>query len=347
MNIFLNSFFLGYMTLISACNGQNTQQDTCPPPLLIPDTVSVIEGEIRCIFQDAKNNLWFASNGEGVFKYDGKTMVQFTEKHGLFSNFVWNIQEDKAGNIWFKTNVQPTDTDGICYFNGTEFKKIQADPVTPNDTTLNGELLFDYHYAEKSLKKIQLPHTSPIKNEANIRQHYDIYCTCIDRNGNLWFGTCNAGICQYNGKTFTWFDNMELGAAIRSIFEDKNGTIWAGNNGDGLFRFDGKNFINFSKEKNLHNPDFEKYPIGKPGLLSRVWIITDDNQGNLWLGTIDNGVWKYDGKTITNYTTKDGLGIDSIWTIYQDKMGRLWFGTAGDGVYTFNGKTFEKFKIGK
>ncbi len=92
----------------------------------------------------------------------------------------------------------------------------------------------------------------------------------------------------------------------------------------------------------MHNTHFEKYPLGKPGLLSRVWSFVEDKQGSLCKGTIDNGVWKYYGKITTNYTTKDGL---AIWTIFKDNSGQLWFGTEGDGVYTFNGKTFEKFKV--
>ena len=58
-----------------------------------------------------------------------------------------------------------------------------------------------------------------------------------------------------------------------------------------MFRYDGTNFINFFREKNFLNPDFEKYPMGKPGLMSRVWKITEDNQGNLYVATIDYGIW--------------------------------------------------------
>jgi ligand-binding sensor domain-containing protein len=94
---------------------------------------------------------------------------------------------------------------------------------------------------------------------------YDIFATCVDSKGNVWFGTATAGICRYDGKGYAWFDKDELGCATRTIFEDKNATIWAGNNGEGLFRFDGKGFINFPREKKLHNPDFEKYPVGKRG----------------------------------------------------------------------------------
>ncbi len=315
--------------------------------IITGDTVCEIGGEIRSVFQDSKKNLWFASNGQGVFRFDGKRIIQFTDKHGLCSNFVWNIQESKNGNIWFKTNVQPSDVNAICCFDGNFFSTIQTDPnAIPaiNYNYLNDELLFDYYYTGKSLVKIALPHTSPIKNDNNFSHFYDIYSTCKDKNGNVWLGTQGAGVCKYDGVKYAWLDDKELGSAVRSIFEDKNGTIWIGNNGDGLFRYSEGKLINFSREKKLENYDFEKYPTGKEGMMSRVWTITDDKQGNLWIGTIDNGVWMYDGKTVTNYTTKHGLGINSIWTIYKDKNDDLWFGTAGDGVYTFNGTTFEKFK---
>jgi ligand-binding sensor domain-containing protein len=340
------NFLLLLMVFISSCNGQNQKlvesefQQT--PNIIIGDTVSEIGKEIRCIFQDSKKNLWFATDGEGVYKYDGNTIIQFTDKHGLCGNFVWNVQESKDGTMWFKTK------DAICYFDGKKFTTKQVDEntfQTMNYNYLNNGLLVEYYYNEKSLVKIQLPQTSPIKNDTNSQFHYDIYCTYKDRDGNLWFGTCTAGVCKYDGKTYTWLDNKELGAPVRSIFEDKSGAIWIGNNGYGLFRYDGKSLINFTKEKKLENPDFIKTFKSKEGTLARVWTITDDKQGNLWVGTIDAGVWMFDGKTLTNFTTKDGLGSDDIWTIYKDKNANLWFGTDGAGVYTFNGKTFEKFKL--
>ena len=341
---------LGALTIFTSCNGQGQKTSykeveiTAKGP--VGDTVSIIDGEIRGIFQDSKNNLWFASNGNGIFKYDGTTIINYTEKHGLSSDYVWMVKEGKDGKIWFKTNVRPNDIDAICWFNGYEFKTIQPETNAISYDFKKGELLFDYYFDGKSLSKIQLPHTSSIKNDLNKKHHYDIYGTCIDRSGNVWFGTPTAGICKYDGINYTWFDTLELGCAIRDIYEDKNGTIWAGTNGEGLFRYDGKSFINFSREKNLHNPDFEKYPTGKPGLMSRVWKITEDNLGYLWVATIDNGAWMYDGKTLINYTSKDGLSMEGvgIWTIYKDKKGKLWFGTEGAGVYTFDGKKFNKFE---
>lgn len=330
------------LTVFTACSGQNQNsvegKINRPVYSMAGDTVAQIGSQIRCIFQDAENNFWFATDGEGVFKYDGRIITQFTDKHGLCSNYVWNVQESKDKNIWIKTR------DGICYFDGSTFTNMQEDNAVPT-MNFNGqrdELLVEYYADKESLVKIQLPHTSPIKSD-NPRFQYDIYCTEIDKSGNLWFGTCTAGVCKYDGNSYTWLRDTALGAPVRAIFEDKNGTIWIGNNGYGLFRYDGKTLINFTKEKKLENPDFIKTFESKEGTLARVWTITDDKQGNLWIGTIDAGVWKFDGQALVNYTTKDGLGSEAIWTIYRDRKDKLWFGTDGAGVYTFDGKTFAPF----
>lgn len=341
---FTAKYILIILIFFNSCNAQSEgKTKSVLETTVTGDTVFEIGPNIRCIFQDSKNNIWFATDGKGVFKYDGKSLLQFTDKHGICCNFVWGIQEADNGDIWFKTQK------GICYFNGRQFILQQEDEMSArrnNYNYMNDQLLFEHYYDGKSLVKIILPHTSYIKNEnKNFRFQYDIYSTLKDRHGNIWFGTCTAGVCKFDGKEYTWIDNKELGAPVRTIFEDKKGAIWIGNNGYGLFRYDNKGLTNVTKQRKLENPDFIKTFESKAGTMARVWTITDDKQANLWIGTIDAGVWMFDGKTLTNYTTKDGLGSDSIWTIYKDKNDVLWFGTDGAGVYQFNGKTFSKFKL--
>ncbi len=130
------------------------------------------------------------------------------------------------------------------------------------------------------------------------------------------------------------------------MFQDKSGNLWFGNNGGGLYRYDGKSLINFTEEKGLGNSEFIKglKMTDQPGTLARVWTIAEDKAGNLWFGTIDAGAWRYDGKTLTNFTMKDGLTSNAICTIYKDKTGTLWFGTHTGGVCKFNGKSFINFR---
>jgi ligand-binding sensor domain-containing protein len=73
-----------------------------------------------------------------------------------------------------------------------------------------------------------------------------------------------------------------------------------------------------------------------------VFTIAEDDEGNIWFGDRDAGIWKYDGVRMSNYTTKDGLANDHALSICKDDQGVLWFGMEDGKVYTFNGKTFEK-----
>jgi ligand-binding sensor domain-containing protein len=341
--------FIG-LTAFCSCNGQNqksaenkTEQNVF---INIGDTVSDLGKNIDCVFQDKNDNYWFASNGDGVYRYDGKTLIHLTDKHGLCSNFVWKIQQDINGNLWFSTR------DGICQFNGKTFTDytniIKNIPLGKLQYT-NGGLFFDQlnslcYYDGKSFTNFSIHPNSYSPLPSDMNRPYSVYSTLIDNLGNVWFGTQEKGVCRYDGNSFTFFTDQGLDkAAVRTLFQDKAGNIWAGNNGAGLFKFNGKGFTNFTDEKGLANHDFLKKLSGKEGTLARPWTINEDDSGNLYIGTIDAGVWKYDGTNLTNYTIKDGLTGNSIWTIFKDKKGYLWFVTDGEAICKFNGNTFTKY----
>jgi ligand-binding sensor domain-containing protein len=69
-----------------------------------------------------------------------------------------------------------------------------------------------------------------------------------------------------------------------------------------------------------------------------------DKFGNLWFGTAGEGVYKYDGKLFTQYTTKDGLNSNRVWSILQDKDDEIWFGTT-DGICRFDGISITSTQI--
>ena len=63
--------------------------------IAVGDTVSELDKTIWIIFQDKNNNYWFGSNGQGVYRFDGKTILHFSTKDGLLNNGIRGIQEDK------------------------------------------------------------------------------------------------------------------------------------------------------------------------------------------------------------------------------------------------------------
>ncbi|MBK9402157.1 MAG: hypothetical protein IPN36_15360 [Bacteroidetes bacterium] len=76
---------------------------------------------------------------------------------------------------------------------------------------------------------------------------------------------------------------------------------------------------------------------------NNVADILEDKQGNIWIGTFNGGVSKYDGKTYTNFT-KDGIieGIET-YNFCEDIKGNIWFSAEGYGVYRYDGANFTQF----
>lgn len=63
-----------------------------------------------------------------------------------------------------------------------------------------------------------------------------------------------------------------------------------------------------------------------------------DKAGNLWFGTSDNGLYKYDGTSFRQFLVADGLSSNAINDILEDKDGKIWIGTK-DGVCLYDPST--------
>jgi ligand-binding sensor domain-containing protein len=56
------------------------------------------------------------------------------------------------------------------------------------------------------------------------------------------------------------------------------------------------------------------------------------------------GVFRYDGTSFTNLTSKIiSPRFSSFWDVLEDRKGNLWFASKDSGVYYYNGKSFQHF----
>jgi len=319
--------------------------------LLQADTLKFTSG-IRSIFQDSKGNYWLGSHTEGMCYYDGKTFEYFTTNDGLQNNQIRSIQEDKNGIIWIVT------ARGVNSYNGgkltsysTEFNAQKTDW---NTTTGN---LWFYAGEEDGINRFDGMNMNylifPKPKNDNPNKSYGVTGISKDKDGNVWIATYSA-LFNYNGKRTNIFDekNMKLEdnevLHIRSVLADSKGRIWIGNNGIGVILKERDSITHFSKEQgkliplNEFEANIKSQQFAKNTGLQSVFAIEEDSEGNIWFGDRDSGAWKYDGKSLTNYTIDNKLSTAMIWSIYNDNNDNLLFGMADGGVYKFNGKSFDK-----
>ncbi len=70
---------------------------------------------VRAMYQDKKGNYWFGTNGNGIIRYDGKTLEKINIEQSPNWLSIREIIEDKVGNVWFGTSSGLVKYDGEKY----------------------------------------------------------------------------------------------------------------------------------------------------------------------------------------------------------------------------------------
>ena len=160
--------------------------------------------DVNSISQSADGSIWFGTRG-ALFRYDGKTFVNFTKKHSLNimgSSYIPTLI-DRRGHLWFgganglfhydgkkvQRVFQPAcfslfeDSRGKIWFSGGTLK---GEDPKPGFSVLNS---FDL---SAGLENIVVK-----REQIEIRQGA-IFGLCEDKDGNIWFGT-GRGIGRIDG----------------------------------------------------------------------------------------------------------------------------------------------------
>ena len=121
----------------------------------------------------------------------------------------------------------------------------------------------------------------------------------------------------------TVMDGLPENSAL-SLLQDRLGFIWIGTQ-NGLARYDGRTMTTYQYDA------ADPYSFGGQLVLK----IHEDRAGDLWFGTMEDGLVHYDRATgrFTSYrhhpedeTTISG---DAVQSIYEDQRGDLWLGIGG------------------
>jgi ligand-binding sensor domain-containing protein len=119
---------------------------------------------------------------------------------------------------------------------------------------------------------------------------------------------------------------------VSSIIQDKSGNIFFGTN-KGICKYDGKTFTTIPMTDTLS-----------------IISLLEDQEGNIWFGVINKGIYRYDGRNVSNFLYKYKHPIfgdkfeNYISDIIQDKNGNIWFSSwNGGGVWRYDGKDFKQF----
>ncbi|MBL7798227.1 MAG: regulator [Saprospiraceae bacterium] len=342
-----------FLTIFSSCDGQEKTYTPMLPgasqnnprvvskspavPLPPDNDTTLVSQYIRSIFQDSKGNLWFGTLGEGVVRYDVKSLTYFSNHDGFNSGSVHAINEDKDGNLWFGTDEGVYKYDGITFRNygkkdGLNHIDISRKSILVDKSggiwvgTHAGVYRYDPFADSFGGQPFSLFQLLPPINVSGIME---------DKNGSIWFGSSGNGVFRYDGLTVVNIaDKKGLGENYAGgLAQDKDGNMWFTMR-NGICKYDGKTLTEYTPKDGLGGSEF--------------WGICIEESGIIWV-TARGSTTRFDPSVplpntgaFTVFTPEDGLNC-CVQSMYQDRAGNMWWG-AGAGLFRFDGTRFYQVK---
>ncbi len=267
------------------------------------------------IEQDNLGFLWIATR-TGINRFDGEKFWTYGKKDGLPHNLARELLNSKQGVLWAASES------GLAWFDGESF---QAVPDWPQNTSAraiseasDGTLWVATYGA--GLLQIKTGGNPKIINSIDSRTGLPknrVRSVFVDKDDNIWASMSDIVVKITKGKVkeIPW---LTKDSEIRDFYQHRDGSIWVGTR-HGVVKYDGN--------------AFKPLDMGVDLSKQTVNTILLDNNGNLWLGTRDFGVYKFDENlNHQHFDMSDGLPDNSINSIFQDNEGNIWFGTYGGGL---------------
>jgi len=338
---------------ISFCNGQvkekpvndSTENEVNTQPIILNQSTTfpqihtnlngMVREFVRTMYQDKKGNFWFGTNGNGIIRYDGKTLEKISIEGLRPFNVVREIVEDKAGHLWFGTDYGLIKYDGEKFTTYSEKDGLQDDEIWGLKIDKSGLIWVGSiggvsHFDGEKFIPFPLP-DSMVENPNHMLSYKLVFKIIEDKSGTIWLVTDGNGIFKYNKGEVTHLTtkNGLTDNNTADILEDKEGNIWIGTFNGGVSKFDGKTYTNFTKD----------------GIIEGIetYNFCEVSQGNIWFSAENIGVYKYNGANFTQFTTDKGLTTNVVQSIYEDNKGQLWFGT-WQGISIYDGQKFMNAK---
>ena len=295
-------------------------------------------------YTDEKNRIWlgYYNNGIDVYNENYNKFKSLRSISGysnsLSSSSVTGIIKDDKDRLWISTTeggIDVYDKKTSRFTNLINNKNNIANGLDKLETTSifkdsNGNILIGTWESGFYILKKNSRRFKNINNSNSKLKSDKVMSFAEDSNGTIWIGTFFGGLYSYNtyNNKVSHYDSSAFveyninTSNIRKVIVDNKDNIWIGTRA-GLYR------INKNEEDSFSITSFNerfKTILGENISSTIVYSLFEDELKNIWIGSLDYGLFKYNYDTdeINWFNNDNGFIHESISSIAQDQNGHLW-----------------------
>jgi ligand-binding sensor domain-containing protein/signal transduction histidine kinase len=276
--------------------------------------------EVRTLCQDSLGYIWCGTY-DGFSRYDGASFVTFEVPGGLGANAINAMMPGTKGELWVGTNGGGLS---LCVNGGIRRYPVNAaDPISQENRvnavcrisggrslvgTDRGAFLFDGERFERFRPEV-IPASWPVEFFFN------------NGSGTIWIGT-STGMYVVRDTAGLPCRRIDLPGMphVNAIAGEGTGLLWCATDAGIRCLKPG--------DRPESNPGIvpPRGPIDRLAR-TRARALLVDRRGTLWVGTDEDGLFRYSTGVFTEYTSFNGLPANRVSALMEDSESNIWVAT--------------------
>ena len=312
------------------------------------------QSQVRIILEDKNGYLWVGTEGGGLARFDGRTFKVYTTLDGLQSNLVNSLLLDAQQNLWI---VHPR---GLTKYDGVSFKKFEQPGSRTSATRLRR--IFDFNdtiffmsapgYIGKIHNDSVYYWSKPIFPRKGGTREQLISFARMSEDGTLIFCINQRAFYCRKGNDDYWIRVTDQFNYIVNTFTYEKKTILKTDNGywaldlekraivrqdlpviHDVVQYDSVQNVfwtvygNYLLKERLEGEKVKADTVMRDIDISQIVI---DSEGNTWLGSNGNGLYKY---FVQDFDRCGSGNLTNVMAIYHDRAGANWIGSMTRGLF--------------
>ena len=287
--------------------------------------------------QDSSGLIWIGTEA-GLASYDGLKVKAYSDADGLATNGARCLFLDRDQRLWAGHLGG-----GISLREGNRFRTVKlAEGQSIHDITGIAQdasgAIWVATFGSGAMRIAEVTTGGPAKAERfGEKQGIGDRITGITRlnDGKLLFLEAQGGmkIWDLEKAAFIAYNprGMPTLMGITCIFQDSRDRLWVGTQNTGAVCLD------------IKEGKAVTYDISTAMPSNFIMAFGEDGQGNIWVGTWDNGLARIEPNGIRRFNMGNGTHSQRMRCLARDREGNMLIGTHDAGLEIFKGDRFRSF----